>query len=149
MTRKIRSALRATYEVRVWQWILIQVTLLVLVFGAVYGGVVYMKDQREQSQRESAAAAFTAEVASFENARDEHARCVGAVTSREDFRRLLVQTQATFAGFVDVVRTVNPTSVVVAGLQEQVDAYTTLIETDWPPRDLSECGEAPTPPWVN
>jgi hypothetical protein len=148
MTR-IRTALRATYEVRVWQWMMIWAAVLALAFGAAGGAAVYVQDQREQSERRAAQAAYLTEVARFENDRDEHARCVGAVTQREDFRRLLLQTQATFAGFVHAVRVANPQSAVIAGLQEQVDAYTALIEADWPARNLGECGDPPTPPWAD
>lgn len=141
-----REAMSARYEVRVWQWIGTITMLMVLCFGAVFGGVTYARDQREASRADAAEATYQAEVASYENALDEHSRCVAAVETRDQFRRLLFQTEATFAGFVAAVELVNPTSPVLDGLRAEVEQFDVLIEQDWGERRIEDCPPAPAPP---
>lgn len=142
----LREAMSARYEVRVWQWIAAQTMLLVLSFGAVIGGVSYVRDQRDAAAADVAQAAYLAEVAGYQQARDEHARCVGAVESRDNFRVALYQIEATFAGFVTSVELANPESPVLDGLRAEVAKFDALIEQDWAARRIEDCPPQPTPP---
>lgn len=147
MTR-IREWLNEPTQTR-RKWTLgVTVTLAALSFGAVYGGVKYMQDQQAESRREVAEAAYDNDVTRYEIALDERTRCVAAVESRDQFRQMLIQTEATFAGFVEVVEAFarNPDSPVIAGLRAEVDEFHALIESDWPAKDLADCPAEPTVP---
>ena len=92
--RRAKRMLRAEYPVRVYQWIVINLAILVIIFGTVYGVVVYAGDQAEDSRH-------SAEQAAYENARDERIRCEQRVESRDQIRGV-------FTDLYDLIDTLSP-----------------------------------------
>lgn len=130
-------------KVVAWKWIRRALALGFLSLSVSAAGVIlWVRD----AQRDAELASYEASLASWENAADTFERCVGAVETRDQFRRLLIQTEATFVGFIAAVEAANPESVVLDGLRASVARYDALIEEDWAPLDIADCGPAPVAP---
>lgn len=128
----VKEALRATYPVRLYQWVVIWIALTMTWAGGIWGAYVYAQDQREQQDRATAAAVFAAERASYENARDERTRCEQRVDSREQLRGV-------FLDVFDLIERQTPGS-------EFVARATVLLDERYPPLSLDDCPPDPTPP---
>lgn len=123
--RRARRIMRAEYPVRVYQWIVINLAILVIIFGAVYGVVVYAGDQAEDSRR-------SAEQAAYENSRDERIRCEQRVESRD-------QVRGAFTQVYDLIDELTPDN-------EFTEVARHKLDTTYPPLSLDECPPIPVPP---
>lgn len=123
--RRAHSALTREYPVKVWQWIGVITSILILVFGGIYGAVIYVDDQADAAQQ-------SADQASYENARDESTRCEQRVESRAQIR----------GAFLDVYTLIDD----ISPDNSFTMAARTRLEETYPPLSLSECPPTPARP---
>ena len=119
------------------KWVLPAYLLIgIIAFGLAYSATSYANDQREESERLAAEAQYAADTASFENARDELARCLQRVEARDQLRGV-------FLSIFELIDERSPEgstfTAEAAGLLDR--DYPPLSEADCPPDPV-----APTPP---
>lgn len=123
------EVLRKTYPIKVWQYLLNWILLLILVFGGIWGTARYASDQRKESARALTTAEFIAKQTSIEQARDQRQQCIVRVSSRTDLRGVLI-------GIFDYLDP-GKTSPNVTGLRE-------LLDTNYPELSQAECPPEPS-----
>jgi len=125
--------LREQYPVKVWQWIGVSGSVLLLIFAGGCGIVQYWGQQQAQQDRENERIAYAAELASYENARDERLQCEQEVEFNNSMRDV-------FIGIFDVLEAASDgTSPLIAQLQANLDSNSPL-------RNIDECPSVPKEP---
>jgi hypothetical protein len=109
------------------------VALMALTLAVLYGSRLYVHDQREENTRLTAEAQYAADVASFENARDENLRCVQRAESR-------AQIRAVFLSVFDLIDAQAGTSTTFGAEARS------LLNEDYPPLDPDDCPAIPPAP---
>lgn len=129
---RLLTALRAHYPVRLYQWLAVLTSIVILVFTAIIGFVRYLDQRDAEAARADAAAVYVAERASYENARDERARCELSVATRADLRGV-------FVSIFDAIEEGAEGSPVIRRMRETLDE-------NYPPRSVDECPAQAIPP---
>lgn len=120
------EVLRRTYPIKVWQYILNWVLLLILVFGGIWGTARYASDQRKDAARALTTAEFISRQTAIEQARDQRQSCIVRVTTRTDLRGVLI-------GIFDYLDP-EQASPRVTGLRQLLDQnYPELSQAECPP----------------
>lgn len=126
---KIMELLRTEYPVKVYQWVTIWIVLIVLWAGGIIGAVIYFGDRNEASLRDAAAAQLAADLAQYQNARDERLRCEQRVESRGQLRDV----------FIGIASRLGAD-------EETIDLVSTFLDDQYPSLSLSDCPPEPTIP---
>lgn len=124
-THQLWDAITRTYPVKLYQWIALNVAVLTLVFGAIWGAATYVNDRSADAQR-------SADLALYEGAHDEWTRC----TQRVDAR---TQIRGAFLDVYDLIDDISPGNNFTPGARAQLDAT-------YPALAIGDCPPEPTPP---
>lgn len=111
------------------KWVIPAYLMIGLIaFALSVTSIRYSHDQREEARRDAAVALHAADVSSWENARDERARCESGVNTVNTFRSALLDVYA----FIDE-----------QGNPEFAAAATARLNERLPERALGECPPDP------
>jgi hypothetical protein len=107
--------LKRTVEVKAYQWMMVWILLLSVLFGGLWGVKVYSDDRSKEAAEEVQEALFR-----------QYDECRASVNSRNDFRRFMVE-------LFEYLDSIEP------GDTNTIDDLQQLLEEVLPGRELKEC----------